>query len=281
MDTELIKPIPYSIGQITKLRDKIVDAILLEFGGTTPVGEDFDAFVRTIDKYLPFSVSFDTLFESIRCLVGTNISKDSIFDTIWRICANIPRLRNGTAVPPWSVQTDFEWVPVHIIEFKHHKNKYGERGYLFAFKVMAGTPCPLTIIKFWSFRFCKFISRELGFTSQKGNFPFIDGRELVNLRMLALVDPDKSKDEPYFDKTKHTATTKAWNKKILLARAKIDPPCPYSFTHDCFRCPVGYVDCIAGVHPETYQVSFCPSCKQDAYFDPVVDSLDCVDCRSK
>lgn len=274
------KPV-YSIKKIVTLRDKIYDNIILKHGGTVPEGKTFGHFVLNILDCLPLSVDYEALFNSVRHLAGKPIDKEEIFNNAWRIAGNLHHLRNSVAVPPWVHQAVDEWVPVQITETKPYRRKDKARGFLYAFRVMAGTSCPRTVIKFWSIKFCRFIAQEMGFSAPWNQFPFTDGHEFVSMRMHALIDADRSNEEPFFEKTNHPPSCVAWNKTILKARMRIDPPCPNGYTFPCFKCHIGYTDCLAGCHPMTYVKRFCVECELEDFFDPAKNDSKCVNCTNK
>ncbi len=271
-----------SIARIVTLRDKLHRYMVINYSGKTKTSNEFLEFVQDIANQLPKDIKIMTIFESLRWLLGMELTSDKLFQAAWLLAGNLELLKKGQSIPPWQYQTFEEWVPVQITNTEiHRRHSSKELGYLITFKIMGGTSCSYDVVKYWSFKYCRFVSRQLGFTYSDKKYPFANGHELVSMRMFVLITPKESDNKPGFEKIKHPSGCLNWNKMVLKARIKIDPPCPMGFNHACWRCPVGYVDCLAGTHRLTFTKRFCVECKQNSYFDPDKDYHMCVACTTE
>lgn len=270
----------FQLSKILKKRNKLFDQLWIRHQGAELVAERLSKFVSDILELMPGVVDRRTILMSVLYLAGKIVDRQNLFDLCWRLAGNIEILLAGKAITPWSFQAADEWVPVQISEADHHRNKYGDKGFLLSFQVMAGTSCPLRIVKFWSNRFCHFVAKSLGFTEQRKEMPFSTGTEFVSLRTNVLIEAERSHEKPFFEKIHDTPACRKWNRDILKLRMRISEPCPYGYTHSCHKCPVGYSSCPAGTHMLTYKQKYCHGCDSDEYFDPTKDDTKCVNCMA-
>ena len=252
-------PVPrYVIAKIYKLRDKLADEALFEFCGFEPKGAHFEELVGKICEALP-RVPFQTIFDSVRDVAGKVLTKQDLRDLSWRLAGNLSRLRDGVVVPPWTHQHEYEWAPVQIIEYHKYTDQKSRPCALYRMRYLAGTPCPLIIQTTWPTGFCKLLSSRAGFTAPWREYPFIHNSELVNMRFMVLLDPDRcTRGQPNFKDIGCTSSMRDWNRRIIQRRnrrkGEDEWPCPRGYDHPCYMCPVGYHDCTAGCHPQTLTV---------------------------
>jgi len=273
----------YNIPAILRLRDKLYDT-LNEFVAAELIGETFARFVNSAVEVLPKNIPHETVFTSLLSLTGSEVTLTLAMEVAWRLAGNLRKLKAGIAVPQWTRQTATEWVPVQILEMVPGENYRKERGYHAHMRVLAGSPCPMRISKFWSQRYCSWMARNFGFSrphrKTKGLcIAYHHGSEFTNLRLMVLLDPQLTKDgKPGFDTTSITSGMKNWNSTIMKARAHVSPPCPEKYEHPCHMCYIGYDRCLAGTHPRTWEARYCTGCNQDAWFDPKADTPVCITC---
>jgi hypothetical protein len=269
----------YNLGTVFTLRDKLSDN-LIQHVGTAPTGPEFERFVDDVYKLLPEEIKYSTLYSSSIDLLNKEISDKLLYTYCWRIAGNLPLLRKDKTVLPWLCQKDKEWVPVQVLSAEKTKTIKGDIAYLYKLRILAGPPCPMIISKLWPLKTCSYIASKIGFSKPWKDHPFRDAHEIVSTRFSVELDPKFSRSEPGFEHIHCTASLLQWNKDLLKARAHTDPPCPYKFTHFCYKCPVGYDNCIAGVHPRTYTVTRCDNCNADTYHDPGLMQI-CIPCKNK
>lgn len=280
---------PVSVSQVLKLRDRLRKE-LRAYEHTTKEGSDFEDFVREVCKILPKRIPFDPVFVSLRHLAGEVLTPAVLRDNFWRLAGNLDRLL-GKPVPPWTRQGFKEWVPVQIESAKRRRGGRGDLGWLFTFRIAAGTSCPLTIQKFWSDKFCRYLAPDLGFSTRRisdrskvvPQARYQHPTELVTLRLHVLVDPELCGREPGFDKVRVQSADREWNREQLCFRDRLDAEhaCPKDMPRSvaCFRCPIGYKACRAAVHREDYTFGFCPDCnRDDVPFDPELSTERCIEC---
>lgn len=281
----------YQIEQVFDLRQKLKEAVELEFLGKTPQGESFTRLVELVREVLPGEIDFATLEDSLRHLAGTRVDERTLDAMCWRMAGNVKRLKQRRAVPPWHVQRLPEWVPVQVVACKREKSPRGKLGARFVLRILAGTPAGLTAEKFWPLKFCRYISQEFGFTRPRGNrvvaFPFTAPEQFVGMRLYVLIMPELCTREPGFDGLGFPAGLSKWNKTTLKCRFRVQEGfrCQMNVLPSelpCHNCPVGFTKCRAGTHRSNWVEKPCPDCgRDDAFFDPESKSEVCVDCAIK
>jgi hypothetical protein len=267
----------FSYQRVKARRDKIFQTALRPYLDAKIAGDTVNDVCNDILPCLPDIVSRSALFESIRVLAGTRLSRKEAKTLAWRLSGNIDKLADGVPVLPWTQQMEDEIVPVCVEQVRPmHKRK--KAGFLFACRAIAGSPCPMLFTEFVSAQSCAAISRTLGFSAPFGPYPYSSAFQFVNLLFNAHVEASRSHSMPSFiTVTASSGMVKSNREKIeVRCRAK---PCPEAFDHPCTSCWVGYDQCEFAVHPISYVVRVCPACQADGYFDPAESSLECMRCR--
>jgi hypothetical protein len=270
---------------VLRLKQTITHAPeMLKWIGTGPTGDDFEVFVDEICERLPGEVSSEAVYQSLMHLAGQEITERNFDASVWRLLANLDRLRDDRAVYPWSAQERDEWVPVQVLSVERQVSRKGDPGGDFALQTLTGSMCPMILKKFWTRKFASMFSRRLGFTAPWHDYPFRDILELVNFRFRVRVTQELSGKAPGFEEVEVAKNQVTWNRHYLRMRKR--PPggfhCPrdYPLNHLCYACHVGLQECPAAVHNRTYTQRACPGCNQaDAWFDPSHRERDvCLDC---
>lgn len=290
-DPDLAIRAAYSVDRIIENRNLLAEVLRFEYRDKVVTGAEFQRFVDICeDAILPLVRALDrsTLVDSLRHLAGTVFTEKVIVDTAHRLMGNLPLLRCRRKVVPWHHQRFFEWVPIQVLSVRRSRNEHGQVGAMLTLKCMAGTPCPLLLLQWWSLKKCRYASREFGFSRPKGSnsryppkFPYVVPEQLTTLRFLGLVDPAKSTSEPMIVLVDSDASTRRWNLQQLKRRARIGFECPQDFPRHfpCHTCPIGYVHCIAATHRYDYEERPCPACdRKDAVWDIDVSSSLCIQC---
>jgi len=275
---------------VLSLRDGLTRKILRKFGSEPLVGPTLTRLLDFLQERLPKETDRQSLFNSIRNLAGTTLEPGSLRMLCHRLAGNLHNLRPYKTVLPWRVQACPEWVPVQILSARRSRSARGRIGWSFAMKVMAGTPCPTVLRKFWSDKMCFFLAQNFGFSRHRygriARYPYLNGRQLVNMRFYAFIEPELCGDEPGFKHVDFAQGVSTWNTDLIVMRARIDDgvTCPQSYppTHSCHSCPYGYRECPAGTHPQTYVEKLCPGCLEEAApFDVDIPGNLCVNCQEK
>lgn len=232
------------------------------------------------------------VFDSLAPAAGETMT-DELADTLaWRLAGNMKRLTLGFPALPWRINATPEWVPAQVMRAVKAKGFNNKAGYTLSFKILAGRPASLTVTKFWSVKFCRYVARTLGFSTRvPGEFSkrlptylYHTPVELVTLRMELLIDSEFCRDgEPGFDKIACKGALLDWNRGQMRLRDRILPDCQCPRNHPstvpCHRCPVGYANCPAGTHRLDYVFKSCPTCKEaQAAFDPELPGESCLRC---
>ena len=269
-----------NIHNVLSVRDKLVDK-LSTYVGVVLIGDTFDSFVDDLCLRLPKDIKNKSVIqESVSCLINQELTKPVLFENMWRLAGNQNQLRNGKVCYPWKGQIAKEWMPVQTLSTSRTKTMKGEFAYKLKMRILSGSASPLVIYKICSTKMCSYLASKIGFSPSWKNFPYRDGSELTNMRFLIEIDPKLCRDQkPGFENFDCNDSLTKWNKTLLKARAHLEPPCPFSFTHFCYQCPVGYDKCTAGTHPKTFESKFCNMCNEDTWHDP--EAFDaCTVCRN-
>lgn len=273
----------FNIVEIDRKREIILRRID-SFVSETLEGSRLDELAHALRGVLPSGATYDAIFESIRYLAGYRLEPLEAYRLAWRFAGNVPTLRVGKAVMPWSVQQQDEWVPLEVTRAILTKDYRGRPGYDFVFRVLAGSPCPLKIRMFWRAAATRFVSRQVGFSAPWGKYPFTRATQIVGLRLLGKIEAVLSKGRPAFHEIACPQSMINWNRSnVLKLRLRVDgAQCPNRWAHPCHRCAVGYDRCSVATHYRTYQKGFCSGCNQaDRLFDSEDPSSHCIDCARK
>ena len=277
----------YNLSNVERVRDRLLDRVLVNYYHNTLQGELFGRFCYALKSILPTGVTSDAVFESVRYLAGRELTPKAAMILAWRLAGNTKRLRAGQAVPPWSHQPADEWVPLLVTRSRTARTRRGAIGTEFAFRVLAGSPCPMTIhaSDTWKRSVVKMLAGKAGYSAPWGKFPFHRSSELVGLRIFGLVKAALSGTAPTIFEVDCPSTMVDWNRKHVLYRrfrVNADNLCPRGWKHPCHKCVVGYKECPAAVHRDTYEKGACNKCGSgQAIFDPESDSLYCIECTVK
>lgn len=240
----------YNLSRIFTVRDRLLNETIVEFLGTELTGDWFDKFVDTLCEAL--DVDEPTIFDSVRYCAGEVLTRPVGYTLCWRLAGNLDKLKEGTAVPPWFTQEVEEWLPVQVLAWQPGLNVRGKPINNYTLRVLAGSACTITTTAAWPTGFVRMIARQIGFTQRRGKMPYQHPSEFVQLRLRILADPARSKPGQLgFWEVSGGAGLTRWNKEILAMRARINFTCPEGYTHQCYRCPMGYDNCEIAVHRDT------------------------------
>lgn len=274
----------FDINRVLRVRAAILgDVDIACYVGSKPEGRDYEYLVRAFRARLPGS-DLAAVRRSLLQLTGQPITRARLEETAWRLAGNVPLLRAGVPVSPWSRQPHPEWVPLQIVDSRLWVTKRGRRGGMFQFRVMAGTPCPLLIDKFWTREFCGLASRRMGFTKLRGKYPFQHIAQLVGMRLVVRLSPERSREQPDFDELAEAkGAILSHNRRLLKARSPLHRRCPHDYptSQACHLCPMGMDRCDLATHRATYVFRYCRACQKDAWLDPATAEPICIDCQYK
>ena len=270
----------FNLSLIERRRDRLYTEVFEPRCGRNVDASELQNLLRGVQRVLPRVR--DGLFESLRALAGHVLTPTTALRTAWLLAGNVDLLQAGTPVRDWTVQVADEWVPLQVLAAQPAKNRKGFHGTAYTFRVLAGTPCPSKIQAFWKPGLVNAIQRRLGFTVPTGRYPFHRPVELVGLRFLGQIQAAWSQRGPRVFEINCPSAMAKWNRTQVLAyrsRHPDSPGCPRTWRHDCYRCAVGYFECPAGVHSQTYQVGDCTACGTvETVFDPAMSREVCRSC---
>jgi hypothetical protein len=272
----------FDINGILRRRDRIVDRVIVPRIGELLQLDALQQMTAELQRVLPSGITRATLFESIRHIAGRTVQRPNGTALAWRLAGNIPRLREGVPASPWSAQLTEEWVPLQILRATPCRNQRNRIGYNYEFRVLAGSPCPMRLTAFWAKELSRAMARRMGFSKPWGHFPYKHAVDLVGLRLLGQLDPQRSTTSPAFYEVACPAAFQKWNRDhVLRVRCRVDP-CPRGWTHSCRTCLVGYANCPAATHPQDYVRGFCAICgNPDVWFDPAAAVGRCIQCHTR
>lgn len=269
----------FSYQRLRARRDKLFKTALRPYIDRTLTGSTPRDVCKDILDVLPASVSEGAVFESVRILAGTKLTKSAAAQLAWRLAGNVDKLQDGIPVFPWTQQLSDELVPVQLKDMKPTRKKTTP-GYLFYCQALAGSPCPMLFTQFISMSSCRSIAETLGFSKPWGPYPYRTPLDFVNLLFYAHVEVARSNKQPGFLKVSVSSSMLRENREKIEIRCRTKP-CPQQFTHPCSFCWVGYDNCDAAVHPVTYVARECQTCNTTGWFNPGEASLMCQQCRHK
>lgn len=274
-----------SVARVLSLKRKLeTDSEVAGFISSVPlIGADYSDFVAAVCDALG-EVPYDAVYKSMFDLCGFELTKAEWCNTAWRLAANFETLKLGEPARKWTEQVSEEEVSVQVVESRARvAGKAKKRGYDFSFRVLTGTPASLLVTNFWTDAFCYVVADRIGF-SKRGKYDLEHPTELVGTRLQVVIEPKLSSEHgPGFHKINPCGSAnKAYNRRLIKKRRRIDFACPKKYTHECFRCPVGYKTCPAAVHPRDYTLSLCSKCGKKAWSDPKFLEIGvCVQCLAK
>lgn len=280
-------PIPrlrsYNVPAIQKLVDRITqDDELVALLGERLEKAYYRKALQRFRHYFP-EAKYNLLQDTLLDLLGAELTRESLRTAAWRLAANRHRLKMGLAVPPWERQRNLEWVPLQCLSAsRFYAFQRGKPSVMLRWRVLAGRPCPMIIQKRWPLRFCHLVARDIGFQRRNPLYVYRDFRELVGLRLYALLEPRLSASYPGFERIKCPPSCVDYNRQLILLRTRSPAAefvCPKGYQHPCFRCHIGYEHCMAATHRRTYLLRHCARCKQQTWFDPDLDVGVCVECN--
>ena len=267
----------FSYIRIRQYRDRIANRALRPYFDANVAGDTLRDMCRDVLAELPDSVSQPAVFDSIRALAGIKITKHIAADLAWRLAGNIERLKDGQPVLPWTRQLEDELVPVNVEHVRPYKRK-NTPGYMFDCRALAGSPCPMSFMQFFSNNSCRAIAQTLGFSAPWGAYPYTTAMHFVNLLFFAHVEAAKSRELPFFAKVSVSSSMFKENRARIEVRTRARP-CPDQYEHSCVHCWLGYDQCEFATHPRTYVTRPCDACRSDGFFDPNDRGVLCMRCR--
>jgi hypothetical protein len=280
----------HNLKEVFRRRDQLGAVLSFEFHDKFLDRSEFDRLIGQCLRGLPGGILPEVVEDSVPELFGVRGDHKKLVTAAWRLAGNLSRLQAGLSAPPWSAQRGTEWAPLSVIGASPARRR-DALGWEVEFRVLAGTACPLTTRRWWSPKTCRALSRHFGFSrplpqnSRRSLLhPFVNADQFVTLRLLALLEPELSEHGPGFLTVEFPSAIQAWNRTQHLYRGRRDAAhaCPFGYERDwpCHRCHVGYRECRAGTHRETYVPRPCAACKrEDALFDPARRRGDCVNCE--
>lgn len=270
----------YSIARVLNLRTKIEnDSEILTFLFSPLEGEAFQVFVETLKQLLPPPIDSGALEDSCLSLLGEELTPANLSALAWRLAGNLNLLKNGHPILPWDGQEKPEEVPAQVIGWRIQSSRQGKPGAEFTLRVLAGRPAGLITRQFWSRGHCGMLSSRFGFSKwSSGPYPFLDVRQLSDLRCYVRIVPGKA--ELQFDQLSFPPSILNWNRRFIRRRARTEFQCPLDFPPEryCFQCHVGRDQCPAAVHPKTYVRQNCKKCGRQTWFDTATRDENCVNC---
>ncbi len=274
----------FNLAEIFRRRERLRTRVLDQYVGTTVDGDALDRLTAALRTALPSGATGDAVFESVRYLAGKELTANEALRLAWRLAGNMPRLREGQAVGPWSAQPVNEWVPLQVLRAVPGRNSRDHRGTELSLRVLAGSPCPMRINAFWKRKAIRFVAYRVGFSRWRdGTYPFQKAQQLVGLRFMGLIEAERSRTRPEFHELECPQSYVNWNRnEVLRLRLRVDQNCPNGWVHACHNCVVGYDECVAGTHKENYEVGTCNQCGHvGVFFDPEDHSLHCINCTTR
>jgi hypothetical protein len=247
--------------------------------GAAPPADKFDPLIRAAAKAM--RVPQEGLRNSLLAYFGHPFREKEWNACAWRFAGNLARLKAGETITGWTSQPFEEWT---TIQFTSCHTVPGEnRRFEVSYRVLSGLPAGLFAKTRMSGKQIFFLGSRAGFRRRDPLQSMSRPSELVNLRLLALLDPALSArfNQPTFTQLATAPGVLEHNRKIILMRARIGFDCPHGFEHQCCRCPVGLDGCPAATHAATYEQRDCLKCQTTGLYDPAPGGIGCFTCHSR
>ena len=282
----------YSIQKVLSLKEKIQTAPgVTYFLGQQIEGEVLDEFVTAVHGCLPGSTVWGTVFDSLECLAGTELTEEALYEVAWRFAGNLPRLRLHRAAGPWCRQEVDEIVPVQVVAVHFGYTTFKKFGGTFELQILAGTSASMLVEKFWTKGYCQMLKSMFGFSAPWGKHPFADIRQFVGLRFSVRIAAAMSGSRPDFekiwqeqDKIKPPSLFE-WNRQLMRQRNRVGFRCPKNYPLDrvkCHLCAIGEEECPVATHELSYEQRECEGCNKTEWFDPAGPQQDlCIRCHQR
>jgi hypothetical protein len=285
----------YNLSSIVNRRNSLMSELSGEYCNRLLVGDVFQTFALKVASKFPSAVKTHIVSQSLMEHLGVKPSRRQLFETFWRLAANIPMLQEDKPVHSWSAQLCKEWAPLEVVSVSSEK-RGKKRGYRLTFQVQGGSSVSWRISQFWSSKKVFFLAlrrddRGNGFmfsrppSSRSRRTPvciFINPKQLISLQLSGLIDPDLSEDSPNFKEIRFSSGQSIYNREMIKKRERLEEKynCPFNYrlTVLCHECPVGRDKCPMSCHPKTYVVKDCVSCGKKSYFHNIYKSC-CINCE--
>jgi len=284
----------YNIANVLKTRDRLCTTLVPKYEGKTLEGKAFLRFTKEVTSLLKREVQevgSKHVDRSLGYLLGDRLTSVKLKEAFWRLAGNESSLVLD-AVMPWVKTNSKEWVPVEIVQVKlsrggRHQSRIG---YELTFQILAGSPCPHKIERWWSRPYCYRMAyyrdedkHGFGFQRRRGDnidtkpptHPFLYPNQFYGMRCMLLIDPERSEyGLPGYGEIGFTGSTGGWNKGIHKKRLRLKNPCPWKLdpvATPCYACPIGSDHCSLGAatHATTYVYRECGRCgNKETQFDP-------------
>lgn len=271
-----------SVQSVLTLRTKLEHRLRPHLGRRL-AQDELEMFVDSLRFVFDPPIARGVVLSSVQHLLAKKITKDSLRQLCWRLAANVQQLRAGDPVYPWLRQDKEEWIAIQLKGCQLYRHpKFHDIRYRFSFVALTGTPAGNTASHIWTYKQCSYLATKIGFTKVSGRMPYQSPEQFVNFRLLARFSPEScSRGYLDFNEVACPSSLIGWNKTLLRARYKIDPPCPRDYQHDCHHCVIGYEECPAAVHAKTFTMQVCEKCGEMQLHDPDDKFLLCLECRRK
>lgn len=271
----------YSVPAILKLRDRLCQRLIPRYSPLALGGSEVELFADELAALLPKSVLLPALMDTVRQLIGTELTPEFLRDFSWRLAGNLASLKEGRTVVPWRSPGIEEWVPMQVLRVDPAPDYRGKGGrHTLRLRILAGSACPLLISKTFSKESLVVASRHFGFSKYQGQHPYLAAQLMTSLRFYGLLDPAKSRrDLPGFFQIRCPPGCLEHNTEILRIRFRTHgKTCPRNYQHDCHQCAIGYETCPGGTHRKDLMERLCDTCGKIAWFDPELPPEKCIGC---
>ena len=271
-----------AVKPVLALRNKL-EQVLRPHIGRRLAQDQIELFVNSLRFAFDPPVTRGAVPTSVQHMFAKKITRDSLRQLCWRLAANVHILKAGQPVYPWVRQDVEEWAAVQLRNCEAYRHpKFQDIRYRFQFTTLTGTAAGLQSTHSWTSKQCSYLASKIGFTRLSGRLPYQAPAQFVGFRLLALFNAEScSRGYLDFKEVYCPYALLSWNKTLIKARYKLDPPCPRDYTHPCHECVVGYSECPAAVHPATYTLQICDKCGEMQLHDPDnKKTIACIKCYS-
>ena len=240
----------FGLRNVFKRRNKLTTE-LLSYLDVRLTADLLDEVINVISEYLP-KVQPTVLENCLRVFIDQILTRDKIIEIAWRFAGNLKTLQTGKSVFPWMNQKYIEWVPVSVVKTAKNKDKI-----TVTLRILSGTPCPMLIFFNWKEGNIRYISRLVGFTSERQSRPLSHYSNIVGMVFCGCLIPALSANQPTFPTESIYCSSSMLdnNKKLIDSRNRQLTPCIRNYSWDCYRCHVGLDQCNRAIRQTTGRCS--------------------------
>ena len=248
-----------------RIKDLLTPLMWVDEWTEQPLEEGrFQDLAKLIYRALKLKISsWDALVRTLQPLYGDVYVEEKWKETVWRISAGLPWIKQGHVTKPAFVKHPEHWVSLLVEDVQYTTpSKKGAVRVKVWFRILGGTFSGLAFTQLWPHWYhTREVSKELGFPLWEA----VHYKELVYARLGGLLNTENP-NYPTLTEVYGASGAVTYNRKMRKERAK---DCLRGYEWLCHECSIGLYGtksgdgCIRATHPLTYVQRACERCSDD------------------